>query len=139
MNARRSLVIATLMVATNPALAASAVATADDMTYGYSYNQPTQEAAERAALKSCQRRTRRACQVHVSCDGPGFGSISFSRKAGGHTRALGASCGVSSIEDAYVAAVQKCNSSGAGKCGWPRIGWNDRFGETAEDAEEGSR
>jgi len=104
--------------------AASAVAMADDLTYGYSYEQPTEEAAQAQALRSCSRRTNRRCEVVVSCSGGGYGAISFSGTSG--RRALGASCGAASVQSAYLQAQSKCNQQSAGRCGFPRVGWNDR-------------
>lgn len=105
--------------------AASAVAMADDLTYGYSFEQPTEEAAKAQALRSCSRRTSQRCQVVVSCSGGGFGAISFSGTAG--RRALGASCGATSVPDAYLRAQRSCNAQSNGRCGYPRVGWNDRL------------
>ena len=104
--------------------AASAVAIADDMTYGYSFNLPTEDAAKAAALRSCSRRTNRRCEIKVSCDGPGFGAVSASGTAGPR-RALGASCGAASAYDAYLQAQASCNQAGAGRCGAPRTAWRD--------------
>ena len=104
--------------------AASAVAMADDLTYGYSYEQPTEEAAKAQALRSCSRRTSHRCEVVVSCAGGGYGAISFSGTTG--RRALGAACGMNDVQSAYLRAQQSCNQQSAGRCGFPRVGWNDR-------------
>lgn len=106
--------------------AASAVASASDGTVGYAFNHRTDEAAQRAALRSCQRRTRQPCAVVTSCPGPGYGAISFRRRPGAPVEAFGVSCGMPTPEAAYRRAIDECNSRArSGRCGQPRTAWRD--------------
>lgn len=122
----KTLLIPLLMfLCAGSAHAASAVAIADDLTYGYSFNLPNEALAQAAALKSCSRRTNRRCEVKVSCDGSGFGAVSASGTTGPR-RALGASCGAATALDAARQAQASCNKNGAGRCGAPRTAWRDQ-------------
>lgn len=128
----KNLVVVTFLLLTAapwagiPARAASAVAMADDMAYGYAYGHRTVQDANNAALDSCQRRTSRPCRVIVACPGGGYGAIAFHRRHGHQHTAAGASCGASDKQSAFRKAVDQCNRSAGGqRCGSPRTAWFD--------------
>lgn len=119
-----------------PAMAASAVAAASDATLGYAFNQPTEEGAGRAALQACQRRTRQACAVALSCAGNGYGAIAFRRHPPGKVQAWGATCGQATAQAAYNAAIEQCNAKvKPGRCGQPRTAWLDSQGAAPSERE----
>ena len=115
-----------------PAMPASAVAAASDATIGYAFNHPTEDRASRAALLSCQRRTKDACTVALSCGGNGYGAIAFRRHPPGKVQAWGGSCGQPTPEAAYRAAIDTCNANAKpARCGQPRTAWQDTQGGAA--------
>ncbi len=119
-----------------PAMSASAVAAASDATIGYSFNHPSEERANRAALQSCQRRTRDACSVALSCAGNGYGAIAFRRYPQGNVQAWGGSCGQPTPEAAYRTAIAACNEKAKpARCGQPRTAWQDTQGATPSEME----
>lgn len=130
----KHLVVVTLLLLTaalstgRPARAASAVALADDMAYGYSYGHRTARDAVNAALRSCQRRTAYRCRVIVACPRGGHGAIAFHRRRGHRHTAAGASCGATDKQSAFREAVTQCNRAAGGRrCGSPRTAWFDRM------------
>ena len=115
--------------APRPVDAASAVAYASDGTFGYSFNHKSDDDAQKAALRSCQRRTNRPCAVVMSCGGHGYGAIAVRRPPGANVEALGTSCGMPSPEAAYRRAIDECNARAkTGRCGQPRTAWRDTEG-----------
>jgi hypothetical protein len=118
------------------AIAASAVAAASDATIGYAFNHATEDAAARAALQSGQRRTRQACAVGLSCAGNGYGAIAFRRHPPSKVQGWGATCGQSTVQAAYNAAIEQCNAQvKPARCGQPRTAWLDRQGAATSELE----